>query len=61
MRMLFFLTIFEKYLFIYFEKEKESKQGRDTERRKERISSRLHVASTEPNTGLSLMNHEIKT
>ena len=32
---------------------------RETER--ERIPSRLHIASTEPNTGLKLTNHEIMT
>ena len=30
-------------------------------RERERIPSRLHIASTEPNVGLELMKHEIMT
>ena len=36
-------------------------QGRGRERRREKISSRLHAASTEPDVGLKLTNHEIMT
>ena len=36
-------------------------QGRGRERGKERIPSRLHAVSAEPNTGLDLTNHEIMT
>ena len=35
--------------------------GGGAEREKERIPSRLHAASTEPNMGLKLMKHEIVT
>ena len=31
------------------------------EREKERIPSRLHIVSAEPDVGLELMNHEIMT
>ena len=34
-----------------------ARQGQ-REREKERIPSRLHVVSAEPNVGLNLMNHE---
>ena len=53
-------------LFIYFgrerERERESK-GRGAKRGKERerIPSRLHPDSTEPNAGLEPMIHEIVT
>ena len=32
---------------------------RETERQRERIPSRFHTVSTEPDAGLELMNHEI--
>ena len=35
--------------------------GRSRERGKERIPSRLHTVSTEPDVGLELTNHEIMT
>ena len=38
-----------------------SKLGRDTERGRERIPSRLHAVSTEPDAGLELTNREIMT
>ena len=41
--------------------EREHKQGKDRERGRERISSRLHTVSAEPDVGLELMNHEIMT
>ena len=41
------------------ERERESKAGR--ERGRERIPSRLHTVSIEPNTGLELMNSETMT
>ena len=34
---------------------------RDREREEERIPSRLHTVSTEPNVGLHLTNYEIMT
>ena len=50
------------------EREKERERERTTmrggtqrERGRERIPSRLHAVSTEPNTGLDPMNHEIMT
>ena len=47
--------------FIYVERERE--QGRSRERgiERERIPSRLHTVSTEPDAGLKPMNHEITT
>ena len=49
-------------MFIYlFLSEKESKQGKGRERGRERIPSRLHAVSTEPDAGLKLMNCEIIT
>ena len=37
------------------------REGRDREGGRERIPSRLHTASTEPNVGLKLTNREIMT
>ena len=50
-------------LFIYFEREKEREleQGRGRERGRQRIPSRLHMVSAEPNVGLKPMNSEIMT
>ena len=43
-------------------KERDSKHSRGgTERGGERIPSRLHAVSMEPDVGLELMNHEIMT
>ena len=43
------------FKFIYFER-----RGRaERERGRERIPSRLHTVSAEPNVGLELTNHEI--
>ena len=40
----------------------EGQREREREReRRERIPSRLHTISAEPNAGLKLMNHEIMT
>ena len=39
----------------------EGQRGREREREKERIPSRLHTVSTEPDVGLKLTNHEITT
>ena len=48
------------FKFIYFEREREHewRWGGERERR-ERIPSRLHTVSMEPDVGLELMNHEI--
>ena len=43
------------------ERWREYDLGRDRERRKEEISSRLHVVSTEPDARLKLTNREIGT
>ena len=40
---------------------RESDRERERERERERIPSRLCTVSTEPDTGLDLMNHEIGT
>ena len=42
-------------------RKRESKQGMGRERGRERIPSRLHAVSTEPDAGLKFMNHEIMT
>ena len=64
---IFFNMLFKK-MFIYFqrererereEEEREQPKGRETGG--ERIPSRLHTDSTEPNVGLDLTNLEIKT
>ena len=39
----------------------ESEQGRGTERQSERILSRLHTVSTEPDAGLKPTNGETMT
>ena len=48
-------------MFILREKEQEQGRGRERERERERIPSRLCAVSTEPNSGLELINHEIMT
>ena len=51
------------FKFIYFERQTEcvcAGEGQ-RERGRERIPSRLHTVSTEPNTGLDLRNSEIMT
>ena len=49
---------FNGYLFIL--REVESKQG-GAEREGDRIPSRLHAVSIEPDVGLELTSHEIVT
>ena len=53
----FFLSlfIFER------EREREYKQGKDRERGRERIQSRLHTVSTEPDEELEPTKYEIIT
>ena len=41
--------------FIYFEGDRDSVSRGQSERKGERIPSRLHTASAEPNAGLELM------
>ena len=53
LKFFFFLS-----LFILRGKQHEQRRGRE---RRERISSRLHAVSTEPDVGLDLRNHEIMT
>ena len=49
-------------MFIYFERERYSANGRWGQReRRERIPSRLHIVSAEPDVGLEPTNHEIMT
>ena len=50
-----------KYFFNLFILESQSKWGRGRERRRERIPSGFCTASTEPDVGLELSNHEIMT
>ena len=57
------------HLFFFFnlfilrerERERESTSRGGAERRTDRIPSRLHTISAEPNMGLELMNCEIMT
>ena len=51
----FFLTEGER------EREREFKWGRDREKGRERIPSRVHAVSMEPDAGLNPMNREIMT
>ena len=46
---------------IYFERERERAEERQRDRDRGRIPSRLHTVSAEPDVGLELMNHELKT
>ena len=58
------LISFNIYLFIYFERQIECEWGRSREREGDTESeagSRLWAVSTEPDTGLELMNGEIMT
>ena len=48
-------------LFIYLGGEYTHEWGRGREREGERIPSRLCAVSTQPDSGLSLSNHEIVT
>ena len=52
-------------MFIYFERQRASQQGRGRERERERerekILNRLHTVSEEPDVGLEPMIHEIMT
>ena len=48
-------------LFILRERERESGGGSEREGERERIPSRLHAVSTEPDVGLDPTNHEITT
>ena len=64
------LTFFSfPLMFIYFwerehageERERAGEGRREREKERERIPSRLHVVSTEPNAGLEHTNYEIMT
>ena len=46
-------------LFIYFERQREQRRGR--ERRRWRIPGRLRAVSAEPDAGLELMDRETVT
>ena len=53
-------------MFIYFERERQSLSRGLAEKERERqteskTGSRLQAVSTEPNVGLELTSHEIKT
>ena len=58
-KLIYRLMNFFVYLFILREREKAHFWERQRER--ERIPSRLHTASAEPNTQLEPTNHEIMT
>ena len=49
-------------LFIYFQRDRERERERESRGgARERIPSRLHAISAEPDAGLNLTNHEIMT
>ena len=54
-----FFNSFKVHLFILRESVCAHKQGKDRERGRERISSRLSAISMEPNVGLDPMNCEM--
>ena len=57
------ILYFLMFTYLFWERESMSTSGRwaerERERERERIPSRLHAVSTEPNAGVSFMNHEI--
>ena len=55
----FFLCSLFSYLERERERERENESSGETERKRERIPSRFHTISTEPNLGLELTNREI--
>ena len=57
------LDLFILFKFIYFESECGGGTEREGQRQREgeRIPSRLHTVSTEPDAGLELTNREIMT
>ena len=55
------IYLFIYFLLVYFERDRESEWGRGREGGRERIPSRLHVVSAEPNKGLEPTNREILT
>ena len=57
--LVYHVSIFLRFLFIYFERERDSRGG--AEREEERIPSSLRAVSAEPNVGLEPLNHEIMT
>ena len=54
-----FVFVFFLSLFIYFDRERESTSRGEKEGERERILSRLHTVSAEPDAGLELTNCEI--
>ena len=60
----FSFLFFLKFIYLFLrerERERESTSGGGTERRRDRITSRLRTISAEPDVGLELMNHELVT
>ena len=53
--------MFKIYLFTLKERKRARQKGAEREREKERIPSRLHTTSTEPDVGLKLTDCEIVT
>ena len=48
-------------MFVYFERERGKAWAGEGQRGRERIPSRLHAVSTDPDVGLESTNHEIMT
>ena len=57
----FFIFIFIFLVYLFLEREKAGERQRERERKGERIPSRLHTTSAEPNMKLELTNHKIMT
>ena len=57
----FLKFIFNIFLLVYFERERESTSRGGAESKTNRIPSRLQTVSAEPNVGLELKNCEIMT
>ena len=58
-----FIAFFNVYLFILRERERERERAEEGQRQREgeRIPSKLHAVSAEPDAGLKLTNREIVT
>ena len=54
-------SIFFKFIYFERDREHEHEKKRGRERGREKIPTRIHAVSPEPNLGLNPMNHEIMT